>query len=1138
MAAAAKSRAIEKDVDGLIACVTGFSETLEKDEENFELCRRYVLSNIYYHRYLDTNSHEVRRQLRGLATKFRVHALPGLAERLETLWKRLVEARDWSEHAQWDIEWRLLSLLVNLSNNPTSVASRPRAAPGQQPLAAVSEGGEEQDQEVDWRKELLLPEEEYSPYQSPEEWSDLDGDDDINISPPPVHVVRFSRSSLLLPGVEVGRPSAGRPQPLADEGDPLTWLEEHISRPYQPVELGPGPLRPSPDAAETYHALQVRLGLAGPTDLSVLTEWSVCRELVWQLLSPADSSLLQCRDGQFRPTGRFRVHGLTQAALSSQLSRFCAPVTAVGRLRGFIRSPGPLSTHRAFARSLAAHLEGLDAELVTLETELQKQEVTLTLRGIQRRLSAWFCHLAELDRLLQRGVLSVPDDRPGWVRAARLVSVLYEAVDVCADPRWSPALVRLFLDTVQPMVAVVSGWTVLETDPDPNREFLIQRNEETAVTDPQYWASGFTVNSNFHDYWTDGVEPLPFLLPHLDQLVQTAKCLRILCHLKLTDHLDDSSLQEEFNSLVSEALSKADESSQESEQTPGFEDSPQKSANTLSNAPKSSESTHTSEAIDPGKEPKPGKPVSVAGDSKAASAAVFSPAPPSAAVSADGPEGSDAAGAETTGDAESVSAAGTATTVVTASESPEGGPQETATEKHPMAADAPKLPSVESKDSPDDRPARAEAPAHPQPAAEDALSDCDSGRGSEEAPSPPPPRGPAAPPGGMLQELLVSFGSPYLSAAFEEALYATDRGRDTAPEAPKKRSAPPVRLTTSIPHIMCSALSGPLAARQASVCRRMVTALRSDFQLGEHLRMLRRVFLMEADDLMAQFTLQLCDTLASDSDSDESVSLTLCLEDCVSARYPEQAARLSVTVQHPAERELPLLQRLATVTLGYSVPWPCTIVITDSCLERYNAMFRFILQLKFTLRALHTLKFEDLDRCAGTADSSTQSPLDLDRSEPVPRASRVLRLQLLRAWLLHFVGSIHSYIMMRVLHSTWLELEEQLEKAADVDAMAQMHQLYLGVLLRRCLLSGSAERTLHAAVQSALHLSGRLQLLWTAAGQLPEAELLKLEADYVRCHHFTAGLLRQYRQTMGHVDSLAAAMAHSAPGQISYDELV
>ena len=57
----------------------------------------------------------------------------------------------------------------------------------------------------------------------------------------------------------------------------------------------------------------------------------------------------------------------------------------------------------------------------------------------------------------------------------RLVSVLYESVELCSDRRWSPALVRLFLDTLQPLLAIVNGWTLLETDPDPAQEFLIQR---------------------------------------------------------------------------------------------------------------------------------------------------------------------------------------------------------------------------------------------------------------------------------------------------------------------------------------------------------------------------------------------------------------------------------------------------------------------------------------------------------------------------------------------------------------------------------------------------------------------------------------------------------------------------------------
>ena len=52
-----------------------------------------------------------------------------------------------------------------------------------------------------------------------------------------------------------------------------------------------------------------------------------------------------------------------------------------------------------------------------------------------------------------------------------------------------------------------------------------------------------------------------------------------------------------------------------------------------------------------------------------------------------------------------------------------------------------------------------------------------------------------------------------------------------------------------------------------------------------------------------------------------------------------------------------------------------------------------------------------------------------------------------------------SYIMMRVLDSTWLELEEQLEKATDVDSMVQSKSpeiMYLSVPRVQTLLSDLA----------------------------------------------------------------------------------
>ncbi|XP_037089797.1 gamma-tubulin complex component 5-like [Pollicipes pollicipes] len=891
------------------------NKPVDEDQENFDLCRRYVLSNIYYHRYLDTSSHQVRRQLEGVATKLRVHALPDQADRLERLGQRLVQQDDWAEHAQWDIEWRLLSLLINLSNNPTSLAAGgvPRAA------AATTRPAlqEQEEEELDWAEELRVEEDVLSPYQSP---------------------------------------------------DPLAWLERRVALSYQPAGSELDPLRPTPDAAETFQTYQLRLGLCAPGDCTLISEWSVCRELVWQLLRPTDSPLFQLRNGQFTASSRYRRAGPDQDG-------------------------GPLATHRAFAASLAAHLAGLDSRLLALERQLIRQEVTLTLRGIQVRLADWTSHVAELDRLLQRGVLDMSPDCPRWARTARLVSVLYEAVQLCSDERWSSALLKLLLDSLQPLLAIVDAWTVSETEPDAGGEFLIERNDDIAVTDAHFWSRGFTVHSSFEDFWTDGVQPLPFLLPHLGHIVQIAKCLRVLCHLKLTSLIDDSSLQDEFIRLIGEAL-------------------------------------------------------------PAASAAL-----------------------------------------------------------PPLHADV--SPSV--------------AAVPPAPGAEDTNSvrSVDSGRGSA-ADARSPPR--------LLPALLEAYGSPHLTAAFGDVM-KTLTGEDDH-EAKPTRAAPAARLTTAVPHVLCSALGPPVSARLAAVCRRLVTTLRTEYRLDEHLRMLRRVFLMEAGDLMAAFSRRLFETLEVASTRDESVSLTLCLEDCLSARHADMAARFSVTLVGPepagAAPACPL-RRLEAVTLGYAAPWPCTIAITADSLRRYNEMFRFILQLKFTLRGLQALNFKDL---AEASEEDWPGGPGRDGGEPAPAAApRRLRLQLLRAWLLHFVSNIHSYIMMRVLHSTWLELEERLEKASDIDTIVQVHGRYVSVLHRRCLLAGSAERTLHAAVLSGLQLGQRLQRAWSAVGRLTEAELCQLEADYVRSHRFVTGLLRQYRQTTSHVDSLASAMAHSAPSQVPFGEL-
>ena len=72
---------MEIETVNLIKTVTN----IEEDEENFEICERFCLSNLLYHKFLDPDENKINRALSGLEQKFRVHAQPEKANCLKTL---------------------------------------------------------------------------------------------------------------------------------------------------------------------------------------------------------------------------------------------------------------------------------------------------------------------------------------------------------------------------------------------------------------------------------------------------------------------------------------------------------------------------------------------------------------------------------------------------------------------------------------------------------------------------------------------------------------------------------------------------------------------------------------------------------------------------------------------------------------------------------------------------------------------------------------------------------------------------------------------------------------------------------------------------------------------------------------------
>lgn len=158
-------------------------------------------------------------------------------------------------------------------------------------------------------------------------------------------------------------------------------------------------------------------------------------------------------------------------------------------------------------------------------------------------------------------------------------------------------------------------------------------------------------------------------------------------------------------------------------------------------------------------------------------------------------------------------------------------------------------------------------------------------------------------------------------------------------------------------------------------------------------------------------------------------------EDCVSVEMEGKPAR-------PGRADIYAFDQLF---VGFKPPWPISIIIDDECIDRYNRIFRLLLQVK---RAKYALDNLFVRRSAGMQEgSSTQSAL------------------LFQAELMHFVNNLHYYLMNRLAFGEWATFKSQLHRAEDMDTITALYWRYLTVVHDQCLLSPKAKYVMDAILK-------------------------------------------------------------------------
>ncbi|XP_031524751.1 gamma-tubulin complex component 5 isoform X5 [Papio anubis] len=203
-------------------------------------------------------------------------------------------------------------------------------------------------------------------------------------------------------------------------------------------------------------------------------------------------------------------------------------------------------------------------------------------------------------------------------------------------------------------------------------------------------------------------------------------------------------------------------------------------------------------------------------------------------------------------------------------------------------------------------------------------------------------------------------------------------------------------------------------------CGNLMQTLKKDYRLVEYLQAMRNFFLMEGGDTMYDFYTSIFDKIREKETWQNVSFLNVQLQEAVGQRYPEDSSRLSISFENvdTAKKKLPV-HILDGLTLSYKVPWPVDIVISLECQKIYNQVFLLLLQIKWAKYSLDVLLFGELVSTAEKPRLQEGLVCEQDtvaqfgpQKEPVRQ--QIHRMFLLRVKLMHFVNSLHNYIMTRV----------------------------------------------------------------------------------------------------------------------------
>jgi gamma-tubulin complex component 2 len=184
------------------------------------------------------------------------------------------------------------------------------------------------------------------------------------------------------------------------------------------------------------------------------------------------------------------------------------------------------------------------------------------------------------------------------------------------------------------------------------------------------------------------------------------------------------------------------------------------------------------------------------------------------------------------------------------------------------------------------------------------------------------------------------------------------------------------------------------------------------------------------------------------------VSLTNSLTRVVNISGIEQGETLQTPASQPTSENDKSAVGFTSLQLDYSVPFPVSLVISRKTIWRYQALFRYLLSLRYLEQQLVT-SWQTHNRVISWTHKSSMKGLEIWKK----------RAWTLRARMLVFVQQLLYFCTAEVIEPNWQALMARLNTREDtdgtaaatrtVDELMQDHVDFLDTCLKECMLTNS-----------------------------------------------------------------------------------